>query len=83
MIFDTIDEDASNSVEFTELAKWLMQQGEKPSHVQAMFDRIDADNNGSITRGEWMKGWTKGVIFLQAGKDPTDMMQASLNAQGA
>ena len=35
------------------------------------------------TRGEWMKGWKKGAVFLQAGKDPVDMMQASLQAQGA
>jgi hypothetical protein len=83
MIFDVIDEDNSDSVEFKELAKWLVQQGEKPSHVQAMFDKIDADSNGSITRGEWMKGWKKGAVFLQAGKDPVDMMQASLQTQGA
>lgn len=83
MIFDTIDEDLSGTVEFVELAKWLTLQGEKPSHIQAMFNKIDTDHNGSITREEWKKGWTRGIVFLQAGKDPNEVLDASLTSQGA
>ena len=64
MIYDTIDIDKSGTVEFKELAKWLVQQGEKPTSVQELFAKIDTDNSGSITRDEWKAGWARGFVTL-------------------
>ena len=66
VIFDGIDVDKSGTVEYTELAKWLMDSGEKPSSVQGWFTKLDTDSNGMITREEWKSGWAKGVVNLQA-----------------
>lgn len=63
-IFDIIDSDKSGTIDLTEMAKYLIEQGEQPSRVQSFFDKMDADGDGSITREEWKKGWAKGVIAL-------------------
>jgi hypothetical protein len=39
-IFDAIDTDKSGTVELTELAAWLIGQGEKPSAVQGWFAKV-------------------------------------------
>ena len=58
-VFDLIDSDKSGEIDPTELVLYLLGQGQEHESVSALFSVLDTNNNGSISREEFMAGFDK------------------------
>uniref|UniRef100_A0A7S0NNC1 EF-hand domain-containing protein n=1 Tax=Calcidiscus leptoporus TaxID=127549 RepID=A0A7S0NNC1_9EUKA len=61
-MFKDLDSDGSGAIDPTELVVYLMNRGEPPSSVQALFARLDTNADGKVTKEEWRAGWLAGTV---------------------
>lgn len=57
-IFREIDVDGSLTIDREETERWWRNTKFAKLSIKAMFDAVDADNNGSIEFNEWLDFWT-------------------------
>jgi hypothetical protein len=62
-VFSIVAGPRADSISIAALSKWLIQRGDTPlDKIQALFNAMDTDGNGSIDRQEWRVGFTAGLV---------------------
>ena len=62
-VFSIVAGPSADSISVAALSKWLVQRGDFPiDKIQALFNALDTDGNGSIDRQEWRVGFTAGLV---------------------
>ena len=64
-IFDQIDKDKSGGIDKDELLFHLLELGQEYETISDMFARLDADNDGSISRQEFVDGFERYQAFCR------------------
>ena len=64
-IFDQIDTDKSGGLDKVEISKHLLALGQEQETVMEMFALLDADNDGLISREEFVNGFQKYQEFCK------------------
>ena len=65
-IFDQIDKDKSGGIDKDELLFHLLELGQEYETISDMFARLDTDNDGLISRQEFVDGFEKYQAFCRA-----------------
>ena len=62
-VFSIVAGPRADSISIDALSMWLIQRGDTPlDKIQALFNAMDTDGNGSIDRQEWRVGFTAGLV---------------------
>lgn len=65
-MFNELDQDGSGALDPEELVVYLLNRGEAPSSVQALFSTLDTNADGKVTKEEWRAGWLQGTVEKKA-----------------
>ena len=66
-MFDAIDEDGDDRISPAEYQRMIEAWNGSPTDTAAIFARLDADSDGTVSRTEFMRHWRE----FWAGDDPT------------
>ena len=62
-VFSIVAGPRADSISIAALSNWLIQRGDTPlDKIQALFNAMDTDGDGSIGRQEWRVGFTAGLV---------------------
>ncbi|CAE7562053.1 Calcium-dependent protein kinase 2 [Symbiodinium microadriaticum] len=55
--FANVDRDGSGTIDMQELQEYLLKLGHEPDTVKDLFERLDANQDGIVSKGEFQEGF--------------------------